>query len=357
MTSALLPKKNNKQTTHAELAAPTSLGAVEEHQGAMPGMPLFLDPSLAWGKSAAPPPSLPALPLQCLALSIGPANDPLEEEADAVARRIVSGAQAGAISPLTTTAHQATQTPNLQQASSDQTAPADNTGQVTAALGETGQGNPLQPKLRAEMEQGFARDFSGVRVHSDSHSAGAAAILQARAFALGNDIYLAATESAENRPLIAHELTHVVQQTGVDPHSAQPCRQNNTCAHIQRWPLFGPDPDLTVAEVLRRQDPDLVDNLVPARRTGASGSQKLELIRLLAGQGWVGPEDEGLLVELWDSFGDLPSVAGSNLDLWRTSIAGGADLASLQVVRDWRLAFENDVKNTAIRMPCFYNSF
>lgn len=348
MTSALLPKKNNKQTTHAELAAPTSLGAVEEHQGAMPGMPLFLDPSRAWGRSAASPPAPPGLPLQCLALSIGPANDPLEEEADAVARRIVSGAQAGAISLLTASAHESTQTSNLQQARGAQTAPADNTDQVAAALGETGQGNPLQPKLRAEMEQGFARDFSSVRVHSDSRSAGAAAILQARAFALGSDIYLAATESAENRQLMAHELTHVVQQTGTDPHAPQPCRQNSTCAYIQRWPLFGLDPDLTVAEVLRRQDPDLVDNLEPARRTGASGSQKLELIRLLTGQGWVGPEDEGLLVELWGSFGDLPSVAGSNLDLWCISVAAGADLASLQVVRDWRLAFENDVKNTAI---------
>lgn len=79
-------------------------------------------------------------------------------------------------------------------------------------------GRPLEPKLRATMESTFAHDFSRVRVHSDDFADASAAALQARAYTLGPHIAFArgaydpTTEAG--RRLVAHELAHVVQQSG-----------------------------------------------------------------------------------------------------------------------------------------------
>ena len=79
------------------------------------------------------------------------------------------------------------------------------------------------------MEQRFGRDFGHVRVHTDSVSAAAAANINATAFTLGNDVVFAAGQysptSLEGRRLLAHELTHVVQQ-----------RQASTPSQIMRKP-------------------------------------------------------------------------------------------------------------------------
>jgi hypothetical protein len=96
--------------------------------------------------------------------------------------------------------------------------------------------------------------------------------------------------------------------------------------------------------VLRRRDPDLIDNLPPARLTGASEPQKLELLGLLANQGWAGDEDEGLMRTIWGSFGDPVAVADTHIDLWRLCVARGADLESLPAVQTARTDFERDVK-------------
>jgi hypothetical protein len=66
------------------------------------------------------------------------------------------------------------------------------------------------------MEQHFSSDFSRVRVHADARSAASAAALGARAYTLGRDIVFAAGEYRPGSPvgdeLLAHELTHVLQQ-------------------------------------------------------------------------------------------------------------------------------------------------
>jgi len=70
------------------------------------------------------------------------------------------------------------------------------------------------------MEPRFGHDFGSVRVHSDSQAARAANSVHALAYTLGRDIYFAsgqfAPESAGGKRLLAHELTHVVQQAGHD---------------------------------------------------------------------------------------------------------------------------------------------
>jgi uncharacterized protein DUF4157/peptidase C39-like protein len=77
-------------------------------------------------------------------------------------------------------------------------------------------GQPLDAATRADMEPRFGHDFSKVRVHADGKAGEAAGSIDARAFTSGSSIvfgydeYTPRTESG--RRLVAHELTHIVQQ-------------------------------------------------------------------------------------------------------------------------------------------------
>ena len=77
-----------------------------------------------------------------------------------------------------------------------------------------GGGSPLAPEVRSFMEPRFGADFSGVRVHTGSNAVQMNRELGAQAFTHGSDVYFGAGKSAGNNELTAHELTHVVQQTG-----------------------------------------------------------------------------------------------------------------------------------------------
>jgi len=82
-------------------------------------------------------------------------------------------------------------------------------------------GTALEPTTRRVMERAFAADFGSVRVHHDATAAAGARDLGARAYALGSDVVFGAGAYAPHtlagRRLIAHELTHVVQQRGGEP--------------------------------------------------------------------------------------------------------------------------------------------
>lgn len=81
-----------------------------------------------------------------------------------------------------------------------------------------GGGQPLPEATRAAFEPRFGYDFSHVRVHTDTPATESAAAIKARAFTVGSDIAFGAgeyaPESAAGQKLLAHELTHVVQQDG-----------------------------------------------------------------------------------------------------------------------------------------------
>ena len=80
-----------------------------------------------------------------------------------------------------------------------------------------GPGMALPDQSRAFFESGFGVGFDGVRVHQDATSTAMNAELGSRAFAHGRDVYFAAGQyqpgTSEGDRLIAHELTHVVQQS------------------------------------------------------------------------------------------------------------------------------------------------
>jgi hypothetical protein len=81
-----------------------------------------------------------------------------------------------------------------------------------------GGGQGMDHGTRAQMETAFGADFSGVRIHTDSRADGLSQSLSARAFTTGRDVFFRQGEytpgSSSGRELLAHELTHVVQQNG-----------------------------------------------------------------------------------------------------------------------------------------------
>jgi Domain of unknown function (DUF4157) len=139
-------------------------------------------------------------------LALGAVNDPLEHEADRVAEQVLSrvqGAAPGAAAP------------SIQRFSgSGGGSPAFAPESVTSAL--RGAGMPLDRGLEREMSLKFGHDFSAVRVHRGALAERSAAEVDARAYTVGNNIVFAAGQyspaSDPGRRLIAHELTHVVQQ-------------------------------------------------------------------------------------------------------------------------------------------------
>lgn len=79
-------------------------------------------------------------------------------------------------------------------------------------------GRPLDAGTQSFMESRFGHDFSAVRVHTDGWAAASARAVGARAYTVGRDVVFGTGEyhpaQAEDRRLLAHELTHVIQQGG-----------------------------------------------------------------------------------------------------------------------------------------------
>ena len=139
-------------------------------------------------------------------LSIGSSNDPLELEADRVADQVMQSRGHDSVGAVR---------PKIQRFSGQ---PSGEMGAAPASVDRVlaSSGRPLAPALRSDMEQRFGYDFSRVRVHSDSAAELSARDVNARAYTVGSDVVFGAGSFApgnrEGRRLIAHELTHVVQQ-------------------------------------------------------------------------------------------------------------------------------------------------
>jgi phage-related protein len=95
---------------------------------------------------------------------------------------------------------------------------------TAATIRNPGTGAPLPASTRRRIEPHVGANLSGVRVHSDANAHRAANSLQARAFTHGQHIFLNRSESSHNLSLMAHEATHVVQQ-GAAPIQRQPSIQ------------------------------------------------------------------------------------------------------------------------------------
>ena len=101
----------------------------------------------------------------------------------------------------------------------------------TAINSARGGGQSLKPGLQESMGQAMGADFSRVRIHTDTKSDQLNHSIQAKAFTTGQDVFFRQgayqPRSRSGQELIAHELTHVVQQSGEGVRAAQ---------NIQRQP-------------------------------------------------------------------------------------------------------------------------
>jgi hypothetical protein len=145
-------------------------------------------------------------------LRLGSPDDPAEAEAEANAARVMEGEALEDAGPDDDDELQLLRRPGRRS-------PDEAPEGFTRALdvGMRG-GSPLPASTRASMERSFGWDFGAVRIHDDATAARLADAVSARAFTHGTHVFFGAHEyqpaTREGGHLLAHELTHVVQQGG-----------------------------------------------------------------------------------------------------------------------------------------------
>lgn len=141
-------------------------------------------------------------------LKVNEPGDIYEQEADRIADHVMSISAHSTVSGPPLRIQRFTGQPTGQM----DTAPAS----LDQALASPGR--PMEPDLRQDMEQRFGHDFSRVRVHSDSVAEQSAEDVNAHAYTVGHNIVFGAGRFVPGthlgRRLLAHELSHVVQQGG-----------------------------------------------------------------------------------------------------------------------------------------------
>lgn len=158
-------------------------------------------------------------------LTVNASGDIYEREADAMADKVMRGPE-----PSQRQAHNIS-TPSIipvqrkcaacedeelqrKEDSGELYNPANLSAQISLSKGG---GSGLPSSTLARMNSSFGVDFSPVKIHTEGESAGMNKSIQAKAFTHGHDIYFNENqyhpESSEGQRLLAHELTHVVQQS------------------------------------------------------------------------------------------------------------------------------------------------
>ena len=172
--------------------------------------------------TAVRPPA--ALPMQCK-LEIGAVNDPLEAEADRVAERVMRTPDAelavGSATPHISRKCAACEEEDEKKlVQTKATGEARSAGDAPPLVHEVlrSPGRSLDAATRAFMEPRFGVDFSGVRVHDGAQATESAKSVRALAYTVGNNVVFNTNQyqpaSIAGQRLLAHELAHVVQQSG-----------------------------------------------------------------------------------------------------------------------------------------------
>ena len=166
--------------------------------------------------------SLQRLPIQ-RKLSIGSIDDPLEHEADAVADKVMRMPGPNLVQRKCASCEEEEIVQSKPLASFIQKM-GNYTGMtasdsVSQKINSTkGGGNNLDSSTKSFMENRFGTDFSGVKIHTGDYAVQMSQELNAQAFTVGNDVYFNSGKynpnSNSGKHLLAHELTHTVQQGG-----------------------------------------------------------------------------------------------------------------------------------------------
>ena len=158
-------------------------------------------------------------------LKISHPNDIYEQEADRIAKQIMRGSKASIQYKKKSSGSTIKQQPVEQQTYNSLNQLPARTVQNTEPDPEKSiqrmrsKGKPLTDKIRTPMELAFGTDFSKVRIHTNSESDKLNQSLNADAFTTKQDIFFRKgtynPDSSGGQELIAHELTHVLQQEGL----------------------------------------------------------------------------------------------------------------------------------------------
>jgi hypothetical protein len=167
------------------------------------------------------------LPVQAK-VAVGPSADPYEQEAERVADHVLR------LPEPSVSGDSSVRAPLIQpRRFSD--APSRASREQPSVEIPAGTGQPLAASTRRFMEPRFVANFGDVRIHDDPGAQQTAAQIHARAFTYQHDIYLGRGESEHDERLMAHELTHVVQQRGgTDAQSSGAVRGPVAAQTIQR---------------------------------------------------------------------------------------------------------------------------
>ena len=155
-------------------------------------------------------------------LKVGAPDDAYEQEADRVAAEIMrmpDGSTQSENPPPNTTSH-------VQRRVSGDSGAGIGTAPPIVQEVLSSPGRPLDIATRAFFEPRFGRDFGSVRVHTDEKAAQSARAVNAQAYTVGSHVVVGSESpglgTSEGQSLLAHELTHVVQQaTSPGPHGLQ----------------------------------------------------------------------------------------------------------------------------------------
>jgi hypothetical protein len=155
-------------------------------------------------------------------LTIGPVNDPYEREADSVSEKVLNMKSNDVIQPLITPVPiqrkcAKCEEEELQRKENSDAETIGDPGLETYVGGLGNSGQPMTNEVRSFFEPRFGYDFSKVKVHTDTVAAKSAQSINALAYTTGNNIVFNkgqyAPDSTNGKKLLAHELTHVVQQS------------------------------------------------------------------------------------------------------------------------------------------------
>lgn len=226
-----------RATVSAEATRSHAVGPPTRHPKHAPSHSIDRSPWIPWSGNQSRLRSLAAPPPNSMLqrkLAIGATNDPLELEADRTADRIlrmpektiatspaiISNGPSPTLRRCSCGSGGATtcakcKDEELQRKQSGPTPIAEAPGIVHEVLRSSGQ--PLDRATRAFFEPRFDHDFSRVRIHTGARAAESARQVNALAYTVGSNVVFRAEQFAPNtasgRRLLAHELTHVVQQS------------------------------------------------------------------------------------------------------------------------------------------------
>jgi hypothetical protein len=159
-------------------------------------------------------------------LTVGPTDDVYEKEADAVAEKVMRMENQGvvqpklAISSVQRTCAECAQEDEKEVQRKSSGASQTEVPSVVRDVVSSGGGTKMSDGSRSTMENNFGYDFSNVRIHTGTIATKSAQSINALAYTSGNNIVFNqgqySPETNSGKKLLAHELTHVIQQKAAD---------------------------------------------------------------------------------------------------------------------------------------------